>query len=293
VTPADYQYLCNLLRRHSGLFLAAGKHYLLESRLLPITRKIGVTDLSELVQRLQSAPDEKLVVEIVEAMTTNETFFFRDKQPFEQLRDLIVPQVLSARQHKRSIRVWCAAASTGQEPYSVAMYLSEMASSFPGWNIEIIATDISTEVLERAQAGIYSHFEVQRGLPIQLLLKYFTQAGDRWQIAPQIRAMVEFRPLNLLHDFSRLGIFDIVICRNVLIYFGADTKADVLERMAASTAADGFLMLGAAETVVGHTQRFRPLPNARYLYVRSNSAVAAAGTVVPFTPRRAVAAGRG
>lgn len=293
MTPADYQYLCNLLRRRSGLVLAAGKHYLLESRLSPITRKIGLADLSELVQRLQSAPDEKLVVEIVEAMTTNETFFFRDKQPFEQLRDLIMPQVLSARQHKRSIRVWCAAASTGQEPYSVAMYLSEMASSFPGWNIEIIATDISTEVLERAQAGIYSHFEVQRGLPIQLLLKYFTQAGDRWQIAPQIRAMVEFRPLNLLHDFSRLGIFDIVICRNVLIYFGADTKADVLERMAASTAADGFLMLGAAETVVGHTQRFRPLPNARYLYVRSNSAVPAAGTVVPFTPRRAVAAGRG
>jgi chemotaxis protein methyltransferase CheR len=293
VTPADYQYLRNLLRRRSGLVLAADKHYLLESRLSPIARRIAAADLSELVQRLQSAPDEKLVVEIVEAMTTNETFFFRDKQPFEQLRDLIVPQVLSMRQRKRSIRVWCAAASTGQEPYSVAMYLSEMASSFPGWNIEIIATDISTEVLERAQAGIYSHFEVQRGLPIQLLLKYFTQAGDRWQIAPQIRAMVEFRPLNLLHDFSRLGMFDIVICRNVLIYFGADTKTDVLERLAASTAPDGFLMLGSAETVVGHTQRFRPLPNARCLYVRSSSAAPAAGTVVPFTPRRAVAAGRG
>lgn len=293
MTPAEYQYLRDLLRRRSGLVLAADKRYLLESRLSPIARRIGATDLSELVQRLQSAQTEELIVAIVEAMTTNESFFFRDKLPFEHFRDLIMPQLLSARQRKRSIRIWCAAASTGQEPYSVAMCLSEIANKLPSWNIEILATDISTEVLERAQTGVYSHFEVQRGLPIQLLLKYFTQADDKWQIAPQIRAMVEFRPLNLLHDFSRLGMFDVVICRNVLIYFGADNKFDVLERLAARTAPDGFLMLGAAETVVGHTQRFRPLPNTRCLYVRSNSAALATGTVVPFTSRRAVAAGRG
>jgi chemotaxis protein methyltransferase CheR len=292
VTPADYQYLRDLLRRRSGLVLAADKRYLVESRLSPIARRVGAADLSELVQKLQSAPDEKLVVEIVEAMTTNESFFFRDKVPFEHFRDLIIPQMLSARQRKRSIRVWCAAASTGQEPYSVAMCLSEMASRLPGWNIEILATDISTEVLERAQSGIYSHFEVQRGLPIQLLLKYFTQVRDKWQIAPQIRAMVEFRPLNLLRDFSLLGIFDLVICRNVLIYFGAETKTDVLDRLAACTAPDGYLMLGAAETVVGHTQRFRPLPNTRCLYI-PNSPAFADERVVPLVQRRAVAAGRG
>jgi chemotaxis protein methyltransferase CheR len=291
VSPAEYQYLRDLLRRRSGLVLAADKHYLLESRLSPIARKIGAANLSELVGQVQSAPDEDLVMEIVEAMTTNESFFFRDKLPFEHFRDLVMPQLVSSRQRARNIRIWCAAASTGQEPYSLAMCLSEMASRLPGWQIEILATDISTEVLERAQRGIYSHFEVQRGLPIQLLLKYFTQAGDKWRIAPQIRAMVEFRPLNLLHDFSRLGMFDVVICRNVLIYFGADTKADVLDRLAANTAPDGFLMLGAAETVVGHSRRFRPLPNTRCLYAPSN-APAAAG-VVPFTPRRAVAAGRG
>jgi chemotaxis protein methyltransferase CheR len=293
VTPADYQYLRDLLRRRSGLVLAADKRYLLESRLSPIARRIGAADLSELVQRLQTARDEDLIVEIVEAMTTNESFFFRDKLPFEHFRDLIIPEVLSARQRARRLRIWCAAASTGQEPYSVAICLSEMVSRLPGWNIEILATDISTEVLERAQTGIYSHFEVQRGLPIQLLLKYFTQTGDKWQIAPQIRAMVEFRPLNLLHNFSRLGAFDVVICRNVLIYFGPDTKADVLERLAACTAPDGFLMLGAAETVVGHTQRFRPVPNTRCLYAPTTAAAFAGGTVVPFAPRRAVAAGRG
>jgi chemotaxis protein methyltransferase CheR len=292
VTPAEYQYLRDLLRRRSGLMLAADKRYLLESRLSPIARRIGAADLSELVQRLQAEQSEALVVEIVEAMTTNESFFFRDKLPFEHFRDVIMPQLLSKRQRERSIRVWCAAASTGQEPYSVAMCLSEMASRLPGWNIEILATDISTEVLERAQSGIYSHFEVQRGLPIQLLLKYFTQIGDKWQIAPQIRAMVEFRPLNLLRDFSRLGLFEIVICRNVLIYFGPETKTDVLERLAACTAPDGYLMLGAAETVVGHTGRFRPLPNARCIYV-PNSPAFAGGTVVPLVQRRAVAAGRG
>src|SRR4051812_14661226 len=149
MTPADYQYLRDLLRRRSGLVLAADKHYLLESRLSPIARKNGAANLSELVQQVQSAPDEDLVVEIVEAMTTNESFFFRDKLPFEHFRDLVMPQLLSSRQRKRNIRIWCAAASTGQEPYSVAMCLSEMANRLPGWHIEILATDISTEVLER------------------------------------------------------------------------------------------------------------------------------------------------
>jgi chemotaxis protein methyltransferase CheR len=292
VTPDEYDYLRNLLRRRSGLVLTDDKRYLLESRLSPIARRIGAADLSDLVRRLQATPSEGLVAEIVETMTTNESFFFRDKAPFEHFRDFIMPELLSKRQSERRIRIWCAAAATGQEPYSVALFLSEMGNKLAGWEIEILATDLSTEVLERARSGFFSHFEVQRGLPIQLLLKYFSKAGDEWQIAPQIRAMVEFRPFNLLDDFSRLGVFDVVICRNVLLYFGPDNKKNVLERLATSTAPDGFLMLGAAESVLGLSQRFRPLPNTRCLFARSNAAAFASATVVPFAPRRA-AAGRG
>lgn len=292
MTPDEYDYLRNLLRRRSGLVLTDDKRYLLESRLSPIARRIGAADLSDLVRRLQATPSEGLVAEIVETMTTNESFFFRDKAPFEHFRDFIMPELLSKRQSERRIRIWCAAAATGQEPYSVALFLSEMGNKLAGWEIEILATDLSTEVLERARSGFFSHFEVQRGLPIQLLLKYFSKAGDEWQIAPQIRAMVEFRPFNLLDDFSRLGVFDVVICRNVLIYFGPDNKKNVLERLATSTAPDGFLMLGAAESVLGLSQRFRPLPNTRCLFARSNAAAFASATVVPFAPRRA-AAGRG
>src|SRR5690349_22650095 len=161
-------------------------------------------------------------------MTTNETFFFRDKVPFDHFRDTIMPEIIKARAGRRSVRIWCAAGSTGLEPYSLAMSLKEMGAALTGWRVEIIATDLSQEVLEKAKAGIYSQFEVQRGLPIQMLVKYFTQVGEMWQIAPEIRAMVQFRPFNLLHDCGHLGIFDIVFCRNVLIYFDQQTKIEVL-----------------------------------------------------------------
>ena len=173
---------------------------------------------------------EPLIVEVVEAMTTNESFFFRDKLPFEHFRDTIMPALLRRATATQRIRIWCAAAATGQEPYSLAIALKEMGKDLRGWRIEIVATDLSTEVLEKAKAGIYSQFEVQRGLPALMLIKYFTQVGETWQIAPEIRAMVKFLPLNLLNDFSRLGRFDVVLCRNVLIYFDQATKISVLER---------------------------------------------------------------
>ena len=164
-------------------------------------------------------------------MTTNETFFFRDKMPFEHFRDTIMPALMAARAREKRIRIWCAAAATGQEPYSLAMMPEgAWARQLAGWRIEILATDLSNEVLEKAKAGIYSQFEVQRGLPIQLLVKFFSQVGETWQIAPEIRAMVQFRPLNLLNDFSALGTFDVVFCRNVLIYFDQETKIGVLNR---------------------------------------------------------------
>ena len=286
MTPLDYDYLRKLLKERSGLVLSADKQYLVESRLLPLARKAGAAGLSELVSRLKESHAEALVIDVVEAMTTNESFFFRDKLPFDLFRDTIMPALLAARAAHRRIRIWCAAASTGQEPYSLAMALKEMAASVAGWRIEIIATDLSGEVLEKAKAGIYSQFEVQRGLPIQLLIKYFTQIGDTWQIAPEIRAMVQFRPLNLLNDFAQLGTFDIVFCRNVLIYFDQDTKIDVFERICRSTERDGYLVLGAAETVVGLTDCFQPVAGKRSLYMPNLAARKSASGML--SPRLAV-----
>jgi chemotaxis protein methyltransferase CheR len=272
VTPHDYDYLRRLLRERSGLVLSADKQYLVESRLLPVARRAGLPGLTDLVQRLRGPAADALAVEVIEAMTTNESFFFRDKIPFEHFRDTIVPTLLGARAAQRRIRVWCAAASTGQEPYSLAMLLKEMGARLSGWRVEIVATDLSNDVLEKAKAGIYSQFEVQRGLPIQLLVKYFTQIGDTWQIAPDIRAMVQYRPLNLLGNFSHLGTFDVVFCRNVLIYFDQETKISVLDRIARNMDHDGYLLLGAAETVVGLTESFKPVPDRRGLYAPNGAA---------------------
>jgi chemotaxis protein methyltransferase CheR len=271
----EYDYLRKLLKERSGLVLSSDKQYLVESRLLPIARKSGLTGLGELVQKIKTPGTEALIVEVVEAMTTNESFFFRDKIPFDHFREAIMPSLVVARAKQRRVRIWCAAASTGQEPYSLAMCLKEMAGQISGWRVEIIATDLSHEVLEKAKAGIYSQFEVQRGLPIQLLVKYFTQIGETWQIAPEIRSMVQYRPFNLLSDFGQLGIFDVVYCRNVLIYFDQQTKVDVLERIARIAEPDGFLVLGAAETVVGLTEAFKPIPERRGLYLPNKAAIAA------------------
>ena len=267
MTPQDFDYLRKLLRDRSGLMLAAEKQYLAESRLLPVARKHGLNTLAELVGKLKGAGAAMLSVEVVEAMTTNETFFFRDKIPFEHFRDTMLPALIAARAREKRIRIWCTAASTGQEPYSLAMLLKGMNAALAGYRVEILATDLSADVLEKAKAGIYSQFEVQRGLPIQQLVKFFSQVGERWQIAPEIRAMVQFRPLNLLNDFSPLGTFDLVFCRNVLIYFDQETKIGVFNRLARQLAGDGFLALGAAETVVGLTDAFKPMADKRGIYV--------------------------
>jgi len=291
VTPLDYDYLRKLLRERSGLVLSADKQYLVESRLTPLVRKAGVASLSELVAKLK-VNNERLVVDVVEAMTTNESFFYRDKVPFDHFREAIMPSLIAARAKERRIRVWCAAASTGQEPYSLAMCLNEMKEKIAGWRIEILGTDLSTEVLEKAKAGVYSQFEVQRGLPIQMLVKHFVQTGDTWQISPEIRAMVQYRPLNLLADFSQLGKFDVVFCRNVLIYFDQETKIGVLNRIAKLLEPDGFLSLGAAETVVGLTDAFKPMADRRGLYAPNKDAIKPAlGLAKPAALRPLAAAG--
>jgi len=264
VTPLEYDFMRKLLKERSGLDLSSDKQYLVESRLMPLARRAGLNDIAELVQKIKIGADA-LTSEVVEAMTTNETFFFRDKIPFDHLRQSVLPALVQARASRRILRIWCAASSTGQEPYSIAMYVKEF-TGLAGWRVEIVATDLSNEVLEKSRAGIYSQFEVQRGLPIQMLVRYFTQVGELWQLNADIRAMVQHRQLNLLEDFSHVGMFDVIFCRNVLIYFDQETKTGVFGRLARSIEPDGVLMLGAAESVVGISDAFKPCPDRRGLY---------------------------
>ena len=287
MTPLDYEFLRKLLKERSGLDLSADKQYLVESRLIPLARRTGLSGIGELVQKLKGGA-EPLTSEVVEAMTTNETFFFRDKIPFDHLKEAVLPALAQARASRRALRIWCAASSTGQEPYSIAMCVKEFAG-LAGWRVEIVATDLSKEVLEKSKAGIYSQFEVQRGLPIQMLVKYFKQTGELWQLNADIRGMVQHRQLNLLKDFSHLGTFDLIFCRNVLIYFDQDTKAGIFDRLAKMLEPDGVLALGAAESVVGISDAFKPCPDRRGLY-RPNEARAARAGGAAAMPLRAVAA---
>lgn len=262
----DFQLFSDIVHKRSGLVLTEEKVYLLESRLVPLARRRGLDSLEDLASEVRRHQDERLLSEITEAMTTNETFFFRDNKPFENFRESVLPKLLEARAGQKSLRILNAACSTGQEPYSIAMLLSEQASKMAGWRVEIMATDISNEVLEKAKAGLYSQFEVQRGLPIQLLVKYFQQTGEIWQIGSSIRAMVKFQNKNLLESLADLGKFDVVFCRNVLIYFDQETKAKVLDEIHNILSDDGALFLGGAETVLGICDSFKPVDGLRGVY---------------------------
>ena len=290
MTPSDYEYLRKLLKDRSGLDLSADKQYLVESRLVPLARKAGLPGIAELAQKMKGGA-EALIAEVVEAMTTNETFFFRDRIPFDHLKETILPALVQARAARRSLRFWCAASSTGQEPYSIAMLLKEMPA-LSGWRTEIVATDLSQAVLEKSKAGIFSQFEVQRGLPIQMLVKYFKQNGDLWQLNADVRAMVQHKQLNLLQDFSHLGTFDVIFCRNVLIYFDQETKAAIFERMARMIEPDGALALGAAESVVGITDAFKPHPDRRGMYCANTARTALRVAGASAMPLKLVAAAR-
>ena len=287
MTDVEFDFLRSYLKTRSGLALSGEKRYLIESRLGPVCRRFNLATLHDLANALKNGRDVAMEKAVVEAMTTNETFFFRDRAPFDLFRDVLLPEAMARRAAQRRLRIWCAAASTGQEPYSLAMLLHEAAPRLAGWSVDLVATDLSTEVLEKAKAGLYSHFEVQRGLPVQLLIKHFEQVGEQWRIAANLRQMVDFRPLNLLQPFDGLGTFDIVYCRNVLIYFDAATKGDVLARIGASLAPDGALLLGAAETVIGLTDRLVPNARHRGLY---NPAPARAAAVPAAVASAALAA---
>ena len=258
--------LQTFLLKSSGLSLDREKQYLVEARLNPLIQQAGLKGLPDLVARLDA--DRVLAKKVMEAMTVNETFFFRDRAPFEGFRQAILPELLKARARTRKIRLWSAACSTGQEPYSLAMILDEEARGLAGWSVDIVATDIAESVLKRAREGLYSHFEAQRGVPMSHLVRYFTKRKDQWAINQSIKARVDFRQQNLMADFSQLGVFDVIFCRNVLIYFAPEQKRDVLARLARALAPDGFLVLGAAESVIGYSTEFRPHGENRVVLTR-------------------------
>jgi chemotaxis protein methyltransferase CheR len=258
MTEADLDFLRTFLHTRSGLSLTREKRYLLESRLGTLCRQNQIADIPAVVRLLRAGGNRALEEDVVEVMTTNETLFFRDKMPFDLFRTVALPEALARNAASRSLRIWCAAVSTGQEAYSLAMILDEMALRLAGWKVEIIGTDISGAVLEKAGNGLYSQFEIQRGLPVNMLLKYSSQEGEQWRISEKIRAMVSLQSLNLLSDTSRLGQFDVIFCRNVLIYFDIETKARVLGELARRLKPDATLFLGAAETVIGITESLAP-----------------------------------
>jgi chemotaxis protein methyltransferase CheR len=269
MTPADFDVMAKMLYQRSGLVVGKDKVYLLESRLVPLARKRGLKSLDDLIAKVRENKDQALIGDVVDAMTTNESFFFRDSKPFVTFEKETLPAMLKARAAKKTLRIWSAAASTGQEAYSLAMILKENAAKMPGWKIDIIGTDLSKEVLEKAKIGIYSQFEVQRGLPIQYLMKYFTKTNEVWQIKSEIRAMVQYKVQNLLESLLSLAPMDVVFCRNVLIYFDQETKGKVLEQIARVMTPDGVLFLGGAETVVGISSKFKPVAGQRGVYANA------------------------
>jgi chemotaxis protein methyltransferase CheR len=266
MTGADFAFIAAFLKERSGLIITQDKMYLLETRLASILRDNNLSGLPALIEMLRQPGAAAVKDQVVDAMTTNETSFFRDNHPFDALRKSVIPGLIERRAAARSLRIWSAACSTGQEPYSLAMMLKDHFPVLGGWKVEIVATDLSPSVLERARQGIYSTFEVQRGLPIQMLVKHFDQQEPNWQIKRELRQTVNFRALNLLEDFSALGQFDVVLCRNVLIYFDQPTKTRILSAIARRIAPDGALLLGGAESVFGLSDAFAGIAGLKGVY---------------------------
>ncbi len=262
MTPDEYTFLGELLKKHSGLSLGPGKEYLIESRLPPVAVTYGHADVTALIAALRKGAPPALVKHVCDAMTTNETLFFRDNKPFVALEKEILPTAARrAREQGRPVRIWCAASSTGQEPYSIAMIVAQIEHQLGGAKVEIVATDYSAAALARAKAGVYNQFEVQRGLPVTLLMKHFTQTAEGFELKPDIRSRVTYQEINLLEPFPAYWQFDIIFCRNVLIYFDVPTKKDVIDRMARTMVRGASLFLGGTESTLGITDSVVRVPN--------------------------------
>lgn len=280
ISPETYGYVRDLVYKRAAIVVEPGKEYLVEARLGPVARQAGLPSIDELVRKLRSDERGPLVTQVVEAMTTNETSFFRDVHPFESLRTKILPEIVESRAASRQLRIWCAAASTGQEPYSIAMTIREHFPQLDSWNVSIVATDINATVLGRARAGIFRPLEVNRGLPAPLLVKYFEREGADWRIKTSIRQMVSFQEMNLLDpQWPIFGGQDVVFIRNVLIYFDVPTKRTILGRIRRLLRPDGYLFLGGAETTVNIDDEYQSIRVGQSLCYQAKS-VGTPGKVV-------------
>jgi len=272
ISAATFTFVADLVHRCSGIQLTAGKEYLVEARLLPLARQAGLAGVDEYVYTLRGVPHGAEHDRVVEALTTNETSWFRDFTPFQALTGQVIPALRRDHPALTSVRVWSAACSSGQEPYSIAMAMLDAA---PGLKIEITATDISQEALRRARAGRYSQIEINRGLPAAMLVRHFTRAGTEWEVGQEVRSKVAFSQNNLLEAPPPGGPFDVIFLRNVLIYFDPETRRRVLRRVRGVMRAGGFLLLGAAESTLGVEDVWERVPAGRGTLYRVNALGAA------------------
>ncbi|MDJ0514597.1 MAG: CheR family methyltransferase, partial [Methyloceanibacter sp.] len=256
----EFQRIGEVLRDYSGAELGENTMSAVTVKLAPVLDEFAFPTIAHLTMALAQPGNVRLRQRVAEAVAVPESYFFRNKDCFAYIDEVMLPRLMQQRATARRIRIWSAACSTGQEPYSLAMLLSEKGKALDGWTVEIVASDLSHDLLRKARGGAYTQFEVQRGLPARLLIKYFDKAGALWQVKPEIRDRVVFRDQNLLHSCAALGQFDIILCRNVLIYFGVDQRVAVLSRMARRLQSDGYLVLGAAETTLGFSRDFKRVP---------------------------------
>jgi chemotaxis protein methyltransferase CheR len=261
-----YKTLSALLEKNTGQTLMANRHWRIDMALKPVMRQNSIPDLMTLISLIEIDADPKLTTACVEAMVNNETCFFRDQANFALLTGPVLDTIREHRMATRKLRIWSAACSTGQEPYSLAIAIAENPEKWRGWTMQIMATDVSTSALAQARSGRYSQFEIQRGLPVMQMIRYFEQNGEEWTAKDNIRKMVTFAEHNMLEPARHFGKFDIILCRNMLMYLGDDKRSQVLDGIAPLIADDGILMLGAAETVIGQTQNFRASKEFRGFY---------------------------
>jgi chemotaxis protein methyltransferase CheR len=256
LNPGDFEYISKIVREQSAIVLEKGKEYLVEARLTPLAASENFKTIADLAQQMKRDASGKLITKVVEAMTTNETSFFRDIHPFEVLKSTIIPELIQKRESQKKLSIWCGASSSGQEPYTLAMLIRENFPQLKNWKIDFMASDISTEMQKRCQDGIYSQLEINRGLPAILMVKYFQRNGAQWQIKPELRQMIDFKILNLSGRWPFMPKFDLVMMRNVLIYFDVPTKKEILRKVRENLYPDGYVFLGAAETTLNLDEKY-------------------------------------
>ncbi|MGR3317861.1 MAG: CheR family methyltransferase [Candidatus Anammoxibacter sp.] len=252
----EFLFFCDLVKKKAGIHLTKGKEYLVSTRLEDVSKSLGCPNFTDFYRRVKFNSTPEIIEKIIEAITTPETCFFRDTSPFDALKTHILPEIVERKKTIKSLRIWSAASSTGQEAYSIAMTIQDMKEMFNGWYIHIMSTDISDKVLKIARSGKYTQFEISRGMPITLLSKYFKDNGNGWSVDEKIKRMVEFRKFNLFDPYINFGMFDLIFCRNVLIYFETSDKKSILERMAKNLNRNGYLILGSTETIFGITDKY-------------------------------------